>query len=118
MRPPTHRRCRSSCIPEWLTSIARRSAASLLPWRARRAAQDAVEAIRALIEAISLEPNGDRLNITLKGDLAGMLNAARDTKRSPDTGGLMVQIKMVAGARSRQYRLASTWSPHERRLPF
>jgi hypothetical protein len=61
------------------------------------------EAIRALIEAILLEPNGDRLNITLKGDLAGMLNAARDSKRSPDTGDLLVQIKLVAGARNRRY---------------
>ncbi len=39
-----------------------------------------VEAIRALIEAILLERNGDRLKITLKGDLAGMLSAARDTR--------------------------------------
>ena len=57
----------------------------------------AVEAIRALIEAILLEPDGDQLKITLKGDLAGMLSAARDSKRSPDTGDLMVQIKLVAG---------------------
>jgi hypothetical protein len=46
-----------------------------------------------------LEPDGDQLKITLKGDLAGMLSAARDSKRSPDTGDLMVQIKLVAGAR-------------------
>ena len=51
----------------------------------------------ALIEAILLEPNGDRLNITLKGDLAGMLSAARDTKRSPETGDLLVQIKAGCG---------------------
>jgi site-specific DNA recombinase len=56
------------------------------------------EAIRALIETILLEPDGERLKITLKGDLAGMLSAARDSKRSPDTGDLMVQIKLVAGA--------------------
>jgi site-specific DNA recombinase len=56
------------------------------------------EAIRALIEAILLERDGERLKITLKGDLAGMLSAARDTKRSPDTGDLLVQIKLVAGA--------------------
>ena len=55
-------------------------------------------AIRALIEAIVVEPDGERLKITLKGDLAGMLNAARDSKRSPDTGDLMVQIKLAAGA--------------------
>ena len=40
----------------------------------------AVEAIRALIAAIVLEPDGDRLKITLKGDLAGMLSAARDRR--------------------------------------
>ena len=50
------------------------------------------------VEAIVLEPDGDQLKITLKGDLAGMLSAARDSKRSPDTGDLMVQIKLVAGA--------------------
>ena len=58
----------------------------------------AVEAIRALIEAILLEPDGEQLKIRLKGDLAGMLSAARDSKRSPDTGDLLVQIKLVAGA--------------------
>jgi len=58
----------------------------------------AVEAIRGLVETILLEPDGERLKITLKGDLAGMLSAARNTKRSPDTGDLMVQIKLVAGA--------------------
>ena len=58
----------------------------------------AVDAIRALIETIVLEPDGERLNITLKGDLAGLLGAARDSKRSPDTGDLLVQIKLVAGA--------------------
>ena len=40
----------------------------------------------------------EQLKITLKGDLAGMLNAARNSKRSPDTGDLLVQIKLVAGA--------------------
>jgi site-specific DNA recombinase len=58
----------------------------------------AIEAIRALIEAILLEPDGDHLKITLKGDLAGMLSAARDSMRSPETGDLMVQIQLVAGA--------------------
>ena len=58
----------------------------------------AVDAICGLVEAILLEPDGDQLKITLKGDLAGILSAARDSKRSPDTGDLMVQIKLVAGA--------------------
>jgi hypothetical protein len=63
----------------------------------------AADAIRALVEAIVREPDGDRLKIMLKGDLAGMLSAARDSKRSPDTGDLLVQIKLVAGARNRRY---------------
>jgi site-specific DNA recombinase len=67
------------------------------------------EAIRALIEAILLEPDGDQLKITLRGDLAGMLGAARDSKRSPDTGDLMVQIKLVAGARN-PLNLEFSWS--------
>jgi DNA invertase Pin-like site-specific DNA recombinase len=41
----------------------------------------AVEAIRGLVETILFEPDGDQLKITLKGDLAGMLSAARDSKR-------------------------------------
>ena len=57
----------------------------------------ATNAIRELIEAILLEPDGEQLKITLKGDLAGMLSASRDSKRSPDTGDLLVQIQMVAG---------------------
>lgn len=63
----------------------------------------AAEAIRGLIDAILLEPDGNRLKITLKGDVAGMLNAARDSKRSPETGDLLLQIKLVAGACSRRY---------------
>ena len=55
------------------------------------------------IEVILLEPEGEQLKNTLKGDLAGMLSAARDSKRSPDTGDLMVQIKLVAGARNQRY---------------
>jgi hypothetical protein len=46
------------------------------------------------------EPDGDQLKITLKSDLAEMLSAARDSKRSPDTGDLLIQIKLVAGGRN------------------
>jgi len=69
----------------------------------------AMTAIRGLIEAILLEPDGEQLKITLKGDLAGMLSAARDSKRSPDTGDLLVQIQMVAGARNQHY--LQLWKP-------
>jgi site-specific DNA recombinase len=68
-----------------------------------------VDAIRALIETILLEPDADELKITVKGDLAGMLSAARDSKRSPDTGDLLVQIKLVAGARNQHY--LQLWRP-------
>jgi len=60
--------------------------------------------LRGLIDTILLEPDGEQLKITLKGDLAGMLSAARDSKRSPDTGDLLLQIEMVAGARNKLYR--------------
>lgn len=43
------------------------------------------------------------LNITLKGELAGILCAARDSKRSPETGDLLVQVKLVAGAYNQRY---------------
>jgi hypothetical protein len=59
--------------------------------------------LRALIETILLEPDGDQLKITLKGDLAKMLSAARNSKRSPDSGDLLVKIKLVAAARNRRY---------------
>jgi site-specific DNA recombinase len=58
----------------------------------------AVDAIRGLVDAIVLEPDGDQLKVLLKGNLAGMLGAALDSKRSPETGDLLVQIKLVAGA--------------------
>jgi hypothetical protein len=77
--------------------FAGRLAASVWRSESEESHTGAADAIRALIEAILLEPDGERLKITLKGDLAGMLSAARDTKRSPETGDLMLQIKLVAG---------------------
>jgi site-specific DNA recombinase len=82
-----------------MSDVYREKVGSLcLALEAEESRTGAAEAIRALVEAIVLESDGERLKITLKGDLAGMLNAARDSKRSPDTGDLMVQIKLVAGA--------------------
>ena len=79
----------------------------------------AVDAIRALIEAIVLEPDGERLNHS-EGRFGRKLSAARppshaslsrasasaagafgggeDSKRSPETGDLSLQVEMVAGA--------------------
>jgi hypothetical protein len=62
---------------------------------ARDSRAGAVDAIRGVIEAILLEPDGDRLKIRLKGDVAGMLSAARNSKTSPDTGDLLVQMTLV-----------------------
>jgi hypothetical protein len=58
----------------------------------------AADAIRGLADAIVLEPDGDQFKVLLKGNLAGMLGAALDSKRSPETGDLLVQIGLVAGA--------------------
>jgi len=49
----------------------------------------AVEGIRALIETILLEPDGNQLKITLKGDLAGMLSAAIGKGESRNVTGVL-----------------------------
>ncbi len=71
--------------------------------------------LRGLIEAIVLTPEspsreGDwsarygaqagKLRIELRGNLAAMLTAAQQTKRSPETGDLLMPIQVVAGARN------------------
>jgi len=58
---------------------------------------EASEPIRGLIDAIILVPAGDELRIELKGNLAAMLSAAQNAKRSP-SGDLLLQVAMVAGA--------------------
>jgi site-specific DNA recombinase len=68
---------------------------------------EASEMLRGLIEAIVLTPEdcpaeaghyNKRLRIELRGNLAAMLAAAQQTKRSPETGDLFVPIQLVAGA--------------------
>jgi DNA invertase Pin-like site-specific DNA recombinase len=78
---------------------------------------EAREALRGLIDAITLIPEEGVLRIELKGNLAAMLGATVQSKRSPQTGDLSLQVSMVAGARSRQYRLNSTWWPRDRQHP-
>jgi len=70
---------------------------------------EASEALRGLIDAIILMPNDGELRIELKGNLAAMLGAARNAKRSPETGDLSLQVEMVAGARNQLY-LEFTWT--------
>jgi hypothetical protein len=61
---------------------------------------EATEALRGLIDAITLTPEQGELRIELKGNLAAMLSAATNAKRSPETGDLSLQVEMVAGARN------------------
>src|SRR5215510_2434679 len=58
----------------------------------------ATEALRGLIDAIILTPADGDLRIELKGNLAAMLSAVTNAKRSPETGDLSLQVEMVAGA--------------------
>src|SRR6266850_3072556 len=60
---------------------------------------EAAEALRGLVDAIVLVPAGNELRIELKGNLAAMLSAAQNAKRSPE-GDLSLQIALVAGARN------------------
>ena len=64
---------------------------------------EASEALRGLIDAIVLTPNQGELQIELKGNLAAMLGAAQNAKRSPETGDLSLQVVMVTGDRNQQY---------------
>ena len=59
---------------------------------------EASETLRGLIDAIVLTPDRGELRIELKGNLAAMLGAAENAKRSPETGDLHVPIQLVAGA--------------------
>ena len=63
---------------------------------------EASEALRGLIDAIVLTPNQGELRIELKGNLAAMLGAAQNAKRSPE-GDLSLQIALVAGACNQRY---------------
>jgi site-specific DNA recombinase len=70
---------------------------------------EASEMLRGLIEAIVLTPQDGQLRIELRGNLAAMLAAAQQTKRSPETGDLFVPIQLVAGARNQHY--LQLWRP-------
>ena len=59
---------------------------------------ETTEALRGLVDAIILTPSQGDLRIELKGNLAAMLSAATNAKRSPETGDLSLQVEMVAGA--------------------
>jgi site-specific DNA recombinase len=59
---------------------------------------EASESLRGLVESIVLTPRDGQLGIELRGNLAAMLTAANNAKRSPETGDLCMPMKVVAGA--------------------
>jgi site-specific DNA recombinase len=61
---------------------------------------EATEVLRGLVDAILLTPDEGRkgLQIELRGNLAAMLGATVQTKRSPDSDDLSLQVSLVAGA--------------------
>ena len=70
---------------------------------------EASETLRGLIESIVLMPERGQLRIELRGNLAAMLTAAQKTRRSPETGDLLVPVQLVAGARNQHY--LQLWRP-------
>jgi site-specific DNA recombinase len=63
---------------------------------------EATEALRGLVDAIVLTPgqDGETLQIELRGNLAAMLGATVQAKRSPESDDLSLQVSLVAGARN------------------
>lgn len=60
---------------------------------------EATEALRGLVVAIVLrpDPEGESLQIELRGNLAAMLGATVQTKRSSESDDLFLQVSLVAG---------------------
>jgi hypothetical protein len=67
--------------------------------------REAFELIRGLIDAVILTPRDGKLEIELRGDLAGILAISDASKdRAAPTERKALQIKMVAGTRNHLYR--------------
>ena len=84
----------------------------------RKKLERVMNGLRGLIDAMVLTPDQDELQIELRGNLAAMLGAAQNAKSSPDTGDLMVQIKLVAGTPSCLYRPRSLSLPRDSGQPI
>ena len=84
-------------LPDFFTFIVGEAMAEL------NQAPEASEMLRGLIDAIVLTPEEGQLRIELIGNLATMLTVAQQTKRSPESGDLIVPVQMVAGACNRRY---------------
>ncbi len=72
---------------------------------------EAFELIRSLIDEICLVPADGQLRVELRGELAGILALAADSKKPGGLSatGLAQQIKMVAGTRNHLYRTTLLW---------
>ena len=81
-------------------STARRSQSSRQALQEPDSRSEATEALRGLVDAIVLTPDqaGETLQIELRGNLAAMLGATVQTKRSPESDDLSLQVSLVAGA--------------------
>jgi hypothetical protein len=57
------------------------------------------------VDAIVLTPDqaGEALQIELRGNLAAMLGATVQTKKSSESDDLSLQVSLVAGARNQRY---------------
>ncbi|GGB09893.1 resolvase [Brucella endophytica] len=64
---------------------------------------EAADAIRSLVDDIVLTPVEGRIEIDVRGDLAGILALSVKSK-NPAAGATGSQVKMVAGARNHRYR--------------
>jgi hypothetical protein len=96
---PPRRSRRPSCIRRWPESTARRSQNSRKALHEPDTRSEATEALRGLVDAIVLTPDQAReaLQIELRGNLAAMLGTTVQTKRSPESDDLSLQVSLVAG---------------------
>jgi site-specific DNA recombinase len=87
-----------------LANIYRDKATSLVAaLNAPQAATEAIEAVRALIDAVRLVPVDGKMKIELYGELAALLSLGQGHKnKHPPTKDQGVQVTMVAGARNRR----------------
>ena len=69
----------------------------LRPWSIQKPARKPLRRFEASSTPSVLTPDQGELQIELKGNLAAMLGAAQNAKRSPETGDLSLQVVMVAG---------------------
>ena len=65
--------------------------------------REAFELLRGLIDSIILTPAEGKLEIELRGDLAGILAVSQAGRTKTSSKEKALQIKMVAGARNRLY---------------